>query len=193
MNSVAIPPRPSGLALALNWRRIRFTLILAGVLGLMIAGHEKSAPAFFRTELLGLVAMLAFGLFEQWPKRLPRWLARWVLQVIGVALSMPLGAALIYAFTTEPGSPHRALYVHIGMGILIAPWVALAALVRQKDALARHQALTFDLQRSELERQALDARLRLLQGQVAPHFLFSTLANVQALVDTGSPRASAVL
>jgi LytS/YehU family sensor histidine kinase len=78
-------------------------------------------------------------------------------------------------------------------GLLVAPWTALAALVRQKDALARHQALAFQLERSELERQALDARLHLLQAQVAPHFLFNTLANVQALVDAGSPRASAVL
>jgi LytS/YehU family sensor histidine kinase len=78
-------------------------------------------------------------------------------------------------------------------GILVAPWAALAALVRQKDALARHQALAFELERSELERQASDARLRLLQAQVAPHFLFNTLANVQALVDAGSPQASAVL
>ena len=36
-------------------------------------------------------------------------------------------------------------------------------------------------------------RLHLLQAQVAPHFLFNTLANVQALVDAGSPHASAVL
>src|SRR5205085_2400770 len=74
-----------------------------------------------------------------------------------------------------------------------APWVALAALVRQKEALARHQALAFDLERSEFERQALDARLRLLQAQVEPHFLFNTLANVRELVDSGSPQASAVL
>ena len=33
----------------------------------------------------------------------------------------------------------------------------------------------------------------LLQAQVAPHFLFNTLANVQALVDAGSPQAAAVL
>jgi LytS/YehU family sensor histidine kinase len=33
----------------------------------------------------------------------------------------------------------------------------------------------------------------LLQAQVQPHFLFNTLANVRALVNTGSPRASAVL
>ncbi|MGH8189490.1 MAG: sensor histidine kinase, partial [Steroidobacteraceae bacterium] len=40
---------------------------------------------------------------------------------------------------------------------------------------------------------ASDARLRLLQAQVEPHFLFNTLANVQALVDAGSPQASKVL
>jgi LytS/YehU family sensor histidine kinase len=69
----------------------------------------------------------------------------------------------------------------------------LAALIRQREAFAREQALGFALERNELERQALDARLRLLQAQVAPHFLFNTLANVQALVDVGSPRASVLL
>src|SRR5262245_64731544 len=68
------------------------------------------------------------------------------------------------------------------LAILIAPWTTLAAIVRQKEAVARDQKLAFALERSELERQALDARLHLLQAQVAPHFLFNTLANVQALV-----------
>ncbi len=181
----------------LGWRRVRFTLLLAGVLGLMMGGHFGSGPlpTLLRTELQGLVGMLAFGVFEQWPRRLPRWLARWVLQVLGVALAMPFGAMLSFAFTTDPAAPARlnGMGVQIGVGLLVAPWAALAALVRQKDALARHQALAFDLQRSELERQALDARLRLLQAQVAPHFLFNTLANVQALVDAGSPQAPVVL
>src|SRR5438270_12235559 len=79
------------------------------------------------------------------------------------------------------------------LAVLIAPWTALVAIVRQKEAFARDQKLTFALERSELERQALDARLHLLQAQVAPHFLFNTLANVQALVDAGSPHASVVL
>jgi hypothetical protein len=39
----------------------------------------------------------------------------------------------------------------------------------------------FRLEREQLERRAVDARLRLLQAQVEPHFLFNTLANVQAL------------
>jgi LytS/YehU family sensor histidine kinase len=77
--------------------------------------------------------------------------------------------------------------------MLVAPWTALVAIVRQKEALVRDQQLRFALERSELERQALDARLHLLQAQVAPHFLFNTLANVQALVDAGSPHASTLL
>src|SRR5262249_21315654 len=58
---------------------------------------------------------------------------------------------------------------------------------------ARAQELKFALERSTLEKQALDARLSLLQAQIEPHFLFNTLANVQELVESGSPRAAPVL
>ena len=189
--------RPHGLALMLGWRRVRFTLLLSGVFGLMFGLHWQSGSVFMSTVLVGLIAMLAFGLFEQWPRRLPRRLARWVLQVLAVALVIPPAAGILYALATDPGAPPQqhmgGFGAVIGVGLLVAPWVALAALVRQKEALARHQALAFDLERSELGRQALDARLRLLQAQVAPHFLFNTLANVQALVDAGSPQAAVVL
>jgi len=53
-------------------------------------------------------------------------------------------------------------------GILFAPWIAVVALVRQRDTFAREQATAFALERSELERRALDARFRLLQAQVEP-------------------------
>jgi LytS/YehU family sensor histidine kinase len=78
-------------------------------------------------------------------------------------------------------------------GLLFAPWIAVGAMLKQRDAFAREQAFAFELERSKLERNALDTRLRLLQAQVEPHFLFNTLANVQALVDAGSPQASKVL
>ena len=174
----------------LGWRRVLFTLTVSIALGLVISFHSPP-PVIIETAFLGLVAMLLFGLFEQWPKRLPAWLARWVLQVMGVALAMPLGSLVLHAFSDGAGVPSLGELQEFGL--LVAPWVALAVLVRQKEALVRHQALAFALERSELERQAVDARLRLLQAQVAPHFLFNTLANVQALVDAGSPQAPAVL
>jgi sensor histidine kinase YesM len=65
--------------------------------------------------------------------------------------------------------------------------------VREREAQARSRELQFALERSRLEKQAVDARLALLQAQIEPHFLFNTLANVQALVEAGSPRAAEVL
>jgi LytS/YehU family sensor histidine kinase len=77
--------------------------------------------------------------------------------------------------------------------LVIAPLLALGALYRERDAQARHQALRFELEKSVLEKQALDARLKLLHAQIEPHFLFNTLANVQALVESRSAQAAPVL
>ncbi len=43
------------------------------------------------------------------------------------------------------------------------------------------------------ERGAAEARLKLLQAQIEPHFLFNTLANLQALIGTDPQRAQAML
>ncbi|MBF5045869.1 sensor histidine kinase [Aggregicoccus sp. 17bor-14] len=200
---MASSQKPQGLARVLGLRRLGITLLFSGVLGALVGLHWTTGPgsAAVRALLVGLVALGVFGLFERWPRRLPRWLARWVLQVLGVAAAVPVTTFALFALSTPAGAPpfwrvaervNGFLMLSV-VGLLFAPWVALAALVRQKDALARHQALAFDLERSELERRALDARLRLLQAQVSPHFLFNTLANVRELVDAGAPQASQVL
>ena len=198
----AVNPKPHGPALMLGWRRVLFTLATALPLGLVLSLSSSSSTAVVvgRSMLVGLVAMLAFGLAEQWPTRLPAWLSRWVLQLIAVVIAVPLGALLAY-WVTIGGNPQFGQnparvngYLSLTfLGIMVALWIALGAMVRQRDALARNQALAFELERSELARQALDTRMRLLQAQVQPHFLFNTLANVQALVETGSPQASKVL
>ena len=43
------------------------------------------------------------------------------------------------------------------------------------------------------ERVAAEARLKLLQAQIEPHFLFNTLANLQALIALDPPRAQTML
>lgn len=168
-----------------------------------MAWHWKSSPSslFLRTTILGLSATIAFVVFEVWPRTLPRWLERWPLQVGAVGVFMPVTTLLIYILSTPAGAPpfwevptrFDGFILLTFVSLLVAPWTALAAIVRQKEAFARDQKLAFALERSELERQALNARLHLLQVQIAPHFLFNTLANVQELVDAGSPQAAAVL
>jgi hypothetical protein len=203
MSAAIMPQHSRGFALAFNWRRLAFTLLFSFAIGALIGIHWKSGwwSAVVRVMTLGFTSMLVFGLFEQWPRRLPRWLPRWILQVVAVAFFVPITTFVIYTLSTADGAPPfwevplrmEGFAALTGLGIFLSPWIALGALVRQKEALARERALALDLVRSEAERQALDARLNLLQAQVAPHFLFNTLANVQALVDAGSPKASDVL
>jgi hypothetical protein len=190
------------LSRIVTWRRVRCTLIAATPLGLMLSAGSTTATfiVVVRAIIVGFCVMMAFGLFEQWPRQPPKRLARWVMQLIAVVIAVPIGGLLAYWITTG-GDPQlvtnekRAMgYAQLTfIGILLAPWIALGAMVRQREAFAKEQALAFELERSEFERKEVDARLRLLQAQVEPHFLFNTLANVQALVDAGSPQASRVL
>ena len=186
-----------------GWQRLLVAAGAAAAVFLVLAQGWKSEleTLGLRVATAALAALLAFGLVERWPPRLPQWLARWPLQLLAVALVLPLVNLAYYIGSTPAGAPPFweeqdrliGFWALTVLEVIVAPWVALGALVRQKEALVQHQALQFALERSQLERSALDARLRLLQAQVEPHFLFNTLANVRTLVDVGSPKAALVL
>ena len=191
------PPR------LLSWARLKAPYITSFILSLiwLPAWQSSYLVLIARLLMISTALVLVFGVLERWPARLPGWLARWVLQVAGVAMVVPFVAALTYGMTTFGDAQHWWLdkgrlsgYGAMCMlGLLIAPWMAISALLHQIRGEAQRQALAFELERSEFARRETDARLRLLQAQVEPHFLFNTLANVRELVDSGSPQASAVL
>lgn len=203
MSDAAPSSEPQGFARLFGWRRVRVVLVICLIFSLMMAPDWKGPYVVLLGRLVfsGLVVLLAFGVFERWPKRLPRRVARWVLQVLSVAIAVPFAVSWAYWLTTM-GDPQpwyenelrmEGFSIMTGFGVLVSPWIAVAALMRQIKGEAEKQALTFELERSKYEREALDARLRLLQAQVSPHFLFNTLANVRELVDEGLPQASTVL
>jgi signal transduction histidine kinase len=198
------PPKPQGLARLFAWQRFVVVFIAGALAGLLQSPAYETTPAYnvvARAMLIGLAPLMAFGIFEQWPARLPGWIARWALQLCAVAFVVPWAVLAFYLLTTDPTMPHfwqdrfrlNGFMTMTTMGLLIAPWVAIASLFRQRELQLKSQAESFALERSELERKALDSRLRLLQAQVEPHFLFNTLANVRELVVAGSPQAATVL
>ena len=206
MHSQASPP---GTSTAVGTPAPARTRVLPAVLASTLWGLLLS-PVFTdvatieviaRTLVIGLCALLVFMLLERRPRRLPRWVARWALRVIGVAAAIPFAVLLVYLVDSHWDEvpfwrDYKRLFgffILAFTGMLFAPWVAVSALLRHIRGEAQRQQLAFELERSNFARQALDARLRLLQAQVAPHFLFNTLANVQALVETGSAEAPAVL
>ena len=154
---------------------------------------EVLAESFF----VSMVLLFGFKVAGAWRQTL---LPRWVAQLLAVALGAAI-SPLIVQMLSVGGDFSRFLasrpmvhgYVLVTFSAaLIGTLFALGALYRERDAQARTQALQFALERETLQRQAADARLRLLTAQIEPHFLLNTLANVQQLVDSGSPRAAPV-
>lgn len=185
------------------WSRVRVVLAICVIwIALFTLSWETAYWILIcRLLFLGFCGLTAFGVFEVWPRRLPQWFARWALQVIAVAVAVPIAVLLGYHFTTLDLDPPwwrdskrlEGAATFIFLGLIIAPWTAVAALLKQIKEEAYQQALRFDLERSEMERNALNARLSLLASQVQPHFLFNTLANIRELVIASSPQAPAVL
>src|SRR5438445_2887815 len=195
--------KPAGLARIFAWRRVRVALggCLAGLIVFGPGWQVSRAVLIVRLLFVSFSMLLAFGVFERWPTHLPRWIARWGLQVAGVAFVVPFAAAIAYTLTTlDDPKPWFHDKDRLGgysgitiFSVLIGPWIAVAALLRQIKDEAINQALTFEFERNAYECKATEARLRPLQAQVESHFLFNTLANVRELVDARSPQASSVL
>jgi signal transduction histidine kinase len=158
---------------------------------------------FGRMLFIAAAVLLAYAGAEQWRSdSLPRWLR----QAIAVAAAASLATLVVYV-NAVGGDPDKMFVPErVSGAVMIDGWTwvlvvavtlglitGLGALYRERGAQARQQALRFALERETLERQAADAKLAVLQSQVEPHFLFNTLANVQTLVENGSPRAAPVL
>jgi hypothetical protein len=186
-----------------GWPRSKVVLAICGFWFILLCFTWKPALWIlaFRLLLIGYAVLTMFGLFEVWPKRLPSWMARWALQVFMVAAIVPLAVSIGYQVTTIGLDPPwykdkerlEGVFLFVFMGMLIAPWASVAALLKKIRNEAERQALEFDLEKSRYEQQATQTRMSLLQAQVQPHFLFNTLANVRELVATGSPNAPKVL
>ena len=185
---------------AISLRRVTIALVLA-----LLAASALS-PIFVtpfpvllgRLLVISMVLLLAFTLAGLWqPPGVPQWLT----QVLAVVLAAPVATFIVY-LPSVGGNVAEVMnhegrilgFISITATVLvIAPLLALGALYRERDAQARNQSLVFALEKSTLEKQALDAKLKLMHAQIQPHFLFNTLANVQELVESGSDQAAPVL
>jgi sensor histidine kinase YesM len=66
----------------------------------------------------------------------------------------------------------------------------LVLLLRRRTLQKRNEELQRQTEQERTARQLADARLKLMQAQVEPHFLFNTLASVQQLAEGKAPEAA---
>jgi signal transduction histidine kinase len=78
-------------------------------------------------------------------------------------------------------------------GALYTLLVALIANLRNREYKALAARLEAEARQSELSRQLAESRLRMLQLQIEPHFLFNSLGSAQQLAEKGAPEAARLI
>ncbi len=150
-----------------HWYQINLVVSLCigfSIRGLFVLGHRWLGTAGIR-KLSG------------W-KRLAYFIG---VPNLGVAIGWPIGASL-------------AGYEAISWRVLHDPNALVGSML-----FALIVSFVFYLlfssaaSRLKAEKRAAEAQLRLLQGQIEPHFLFNTLANVSSLMDEDVGRAKVML
>jgi len=100
--------------------------------------------------------------------------------LLGTAIGWPIGMSLVF------GQLHLLADITSGQVVSL---VVIALLM----STAFHQYFALRHKEIRAQMRANEAQLRLLQGQMEPHFLFNTLANVISLIDADAPRAKHML
>ena len=109
---------------------------------------------------------------------------------VGVAIGLLLGVSLTgIGWSVWPAVAWQAVVIGVTLGVMGSAFfylrernLALAAEVQQREN-----------RQLEAEKQSLAAQLRMLQAQIEPHFLFNSLANVAALIETDPQLAARLL
>jgi Histidine kinase len=111
---------------------------------------------------------------------------------VGYVLTMPSDDRCCGSFFENYGAISGWARMSVG-AVLVTSIVVFLAISRERDRDAEDLKLKFSLERERLERQSVAARMEAMRSRMEPHFLFNTLANIQQLVDSQSPKASKVL
>lgn len=194
-------------------RNVLYTVIFSSAVALALTAIQNATDAseyalrgYFRAMLVisNLIGALVYGsvavlglLLNDWPRRV-RGVRRMLFHIALLSVCVPLGIGLgnLLVSGTNP------LLVLAQRGVLVQS-LAIAALIGilmyfvRLAAERRMQAALDEARRKEMvassSRLLAEARLRALQAQIEPHFLYNTLANVVSLIGTQPARAQHML
>ena len=186
------------------WRLLAGFVAASAVLAAVLA---MAFPVLGLSGAIGVSAAvsiyLVVALFSAWygwrryTKRPP-----WVVFLMFIALVLGGGVVGFVVGGFAKGAPitqlqpekiARAVGMVLIVGIVLASLLIGVAQMRLREARQRALRLEAETQRERLERQGVQAELKLLQAQVEPHFLFNTLSNLRYLVQTRSDDALPML
>jgi len=188
-----------------TWQRILLAMVLTTVATAIIKPYFSYDVAFwylwlrlFIVAVVMLTTYIVSGVVHAYLK--PKWVklvqAQFVALVVGAVIGtitsgLVIGRSLSEMVTNE--AIFWGMVIFTGAGVAIGVLAATLLIYREQAARAAAEVAKADAERNELEKQVLEARLKLMQAQIEPHFLFNTLANVQHLVEANPPLAARTL
>ena len=171
-------PSPSDFIGAIAHRTVHALIVFTPMLLLVTIADNRTAASreSVRIGLLAAAALLGGA--------------------IATLVSAPVGCLQRANFSSDMCTLHSLGWHTVGHLVRALLWGAMfTALLyfykRERDAArALH---TTQMQRLDTERQETEARLRSLQAQIEPHFLFNTLAHIQRLYQVQPAQGRAML
>ncbi|MEO8103346.1 MAG: histidine kinase [Betaproteobacteria bacterium] len=188
-----------------TWQRILLALVLTTVASAIVKPYfSYNIPFWYLWVRLFIVAVVMLVTYivsgvvhaQIQPKRIQLGQTQFVALVAGavlgtIASGLVIGRSLTEMVTNEP--IFWGMVIFTGAGIALGVFTTKLLVYREQAARAAAEVARADAHRHELEKQVLEARLKLMQAQIEPHFLFNTLANVQHLVEANPPLAARML
>ena len=98
-----------------------------------------------------------------------------------------------FAFLHDSAKLRHVITAGLVFGFLFALVTALIAHLRNREYRALTAHLEAEARQSETSRQLAESKLKLLQLQIEPHFLFNTLGSAQQLAEKDSPKAARLI
>jgi sensor histidine kinase YesM len=153
---------------------------------------------------VGMVALvvldgLRFTLLDD-PVRRRRWLVPCLVLLVAMAPVAHYSGISLGSLILGQPLPDLSRYPNdhgqkgmIGLTLLAICAMALLILNRERVERIKLERTEARVRAETIERQALQAQLRLLQAQIEPHMLFNTLANLQGLIAIDPHAASRML
>ena len=182
---------------------VGISALLAAIATLAVGKPAQFLESLVASVMIGLIAFILINgsrlLF--WDR--PSWgLREWAPFVACAVVAAPvahfcglhLAGILLrvrtptFAEYTIARQMNMILFTLIGTSVMVV-------LMRHRERLRRveQEHAAARLRAETIERQALQAQLRLLQAQIEPHMLFNTLANLQGLIAIDPVRAGDML
>jgi sensor histidine kinase YesM len=185
------------------------TLILLAGINFALAGMAAQLPwnmSFLEAAILinGVVFLLLWALLLAWfgYRKFHGRLLRYAVAAPAIAIALAFlaaGAADLmggrnpFGWLIDNSQLRHIVIAALVFGFLYALFTAIISHLRNREYAALAVKLELERRESELSCQLAEARLRMLQLQIEPHFLFNTLGSAKQLAENRAPEAARLL